>query len=425
MGWGVEGEPGSGEGGGLRVVAGHGCGFGVWFGVMERDGCLLSFSFLLLVGSWVAAYVASGSWLREGEWLGEMLLRVGNLWAWCLATMETSRPCLDFSASAVCGVDLFRAILGQPCPRAERDPLAVGFLPWHRKPPQTVQPRRLGSVQASTLTSTFNARISTARLIELAQHNLYTRRLAHDQRNRFDLSDARLAIRPMVDIEEGATQKRKASPSSPVDDGGSKRPKIEEAQDQGNGVKEYHYGDNSPDRATPNVKTEASSEQLSAPSTERTSWTREELLYPDRRRVIDGERPTPHHLPRKDPSLEEKKRGQRLFGGLLSTLSQTTANPQQKRRMEIQLRQKERASEQRAEDQRRRVEKQRKLDHARRLEQVEFDEQLVRSPPVGCVLEAVLTRAGQMRTRHANMLVLARSLRTKSVPRLVRAKERA
>lgn len=262
-------------------------------------------------------------------------------------------------------------------------------------------------------------------MIELAQHNLYTRRLAHDQRNRFHPSDARLAIRPMVDIEEGATQKRKASPSSPVDDGGSKRPKIEEAQDQANCVKEYHYGDNSPDRATPNVKTEASSEQLSAPSTERTSWTREELLYPDRRRVIDGERPTPHHLPRKDPSLEEKKRGQRLFGGLLSTLSQTTANPQQKRRMEIQLRQKERASEQRAEDQRRRVEKQRKLDHARRLEQVEFDEQLVRSPPVGCVLEAVLTRAGQMRTRHANMLVLARSLRTKSVPRLVRAKERA
>lgn len=229
----------------------------------------------------------------------------------------------------------------------------------------------------------------------------------------------------MVDIEEGATQKRKASPSSPVDDGGSKRHKIEEAHDRGNGVKEDYYGDNAPDSATPNIKAEASSEQLSTPSTERTSLTREELLHPDRRRVIDGEKPTLQHLPRKNPSQEEKKRGQRLFGGLLTTLSQTTANPQQKRRMEIQLRQKERASEQRAEDQRRRVEKQRKLDHARRLEQVEFDEQLVRSPPVGWVLEAVLTRAGQMRTRHANMLALARSLRTKSVPRLVRAKERA
>ena len=39
------------------------------------------------------------------------------------------------------------------------------------------------------------------------------------------------------------------------------------------------------------------------------------------------------------------------------------------------------------------------------------------------LLEAVLTRAGQMRTRQANMLVLARSLRTNSVPRLVRAKK--
>ncbi|KAK0738403.1 pinin/SDK/memA/ protein conserved region-domain-containing protein [Schizothecium vesticola] len=203
----------------------------------------------------------------------------------------------------------------------------------------------------------------------------------------------------MVDNEEGATQKRKASPSSPVDDGGSKRSKIGETPERGNGVKEAQYGDNSPDRATPNIEAEPPSEQPHDPPTERASLAREELIYPERRRSIEDPRAPPPPPPRKNPSQEEKKRGQRLFGGLLSTLSQTTSNSQQKRRLEIERRQQERARQQRAEDQRRRVEKLRKLDHARRLEQVEFDEQL-------------------MRTRHANMLVLARSLRTKSVPRL-------
>ncbi|KAK1827113.1 hypothetical protein QBC39DRAFT_428564 [Podospora conica] len=131
---------------------------------------------------------------------------------------------------------------------------------------------------------------------------------------------------------------------------------------------------------------------------ERPPSAREGQIHPDRRLSTDAPKP-PSPPPRKNPSQEEKKRGQRLFGGLLSTLSQTTSNSQQKRRLEIERRQKERAHQQRADDQRRRVEKQRKLDHAHRLEQVEFDEQ-------------------RMRTRHANMLVLARSLRTKSVPRL-------
>merc|ERR1712225_196839 len=41
---------------------------------------------------------------------------------------------------------------------------------------------------------------------------------------------------------------------------------------------------------------------------------------------------------RKSSVQEEKKRGQRLFGGLLSTLSQSTPNGQQKRRLEIETR---------------------------------------------------------------------------------------
>ena len=84
---------------------------------------------------------------------------------------------------------------------------------------------------------------------------------------------------------------------------------------------------------------------------------------------------------RKSISEQEKKRGQRLFGGLLSTLSGRPANSQQKKRADIERRQQERAQQQRAEDDKRRVEKLAKLTHVRKIEQVKFDEQVV-SPPV-------------------------------------------
>lgn len=74
---------------------------------------------------------------------------------------------------------------------------------------------------------------------------------------------------------------------------------------------------------------------------------------------------------------EDKKRGKRLFGGLLSTLSQTTNNSQQKRRQEVEKRQQERAAKQRIEDDKRRSERLAKLDKIRRIEQVRFDEQVV------------------------------------------------
>lgn len=80
---------------------------------------------------------------------------------------------------------------------------------------------------------------------------------------------------------------------------------------------------------------------------------------------------------RKSISEQEKKRGQRLFGGLLSTLSQKPANSQQKKRLEIERRQQERAQQRRAEDDKRRIEKLARLNHARKIEQVKFDEQAV------------------------------------------------
>jgi len=84
---------------------------------------------------------------------------------------------------------------------------------------------------------------------------------------------------------------------------------------------------------------------------------------------------------RKHPSQEDRKRGQRLFGGLLSTLSQTTANSHQKKRLEIERRQQERAHQQKAEDEQRRVERLTKLNRVREIEQVDFDEHVVRSTP--------------------------------------------
>lgn len=85
-----------------------------------------------------------------------------------------------------------------------------------------------------------------------------------------------------------------------------------------------------------------------------------------------------HAPPRQRDSLqEEKKRGKRLFGGLLSTLSQTTANSHQRKRQEIERRQQEKAHLQRAHDDKLREKKLTKLRAVRRAEQIKFDEQVV------------------------------------------------
>jgi hypothetical protein len=79
-------------------------------------------------------------------------------------------------------------------------------------------------------------------------------------------------------------------------------------------------------------------------------------------------------------SSEEKTRGKRLFGGLLNTLSQTAASSQQKRRMEIERRQHDRAQQQRAESDERRAGRLKKVERQRVIEQVQFDEHVVSSP---------------------------------------------
>lgn len=102
---------------------------------------------------------------------------------------------------------------------------------------------------------------------------------------------------------------------------------------------------------------------------------------------------------RRNFSQEEKKRGQRLFGSLLSTLSQTSSSSQQKKRLEIERRQQEKAQQQRDEYDRRRVEQLAKLHTARKIEQLKFEEQV-------------------MQSRHSNMLAMAHHLQTQSEPKI-------
>ncbi|TLD04920.1 uncharacterized protein PgNI_09581 [Pyricularia grisea] len=101
---------------------------------------------------------------------------------------------------------------------------------------------------------------------------------------------------------------------------------------------------------------------------------------------------------RRDFSQEEKKRGQRLFGGLLSTLSQKPPG----RRQPVDRKQHEKTQQRKEEDNRRKAEIQEKLaklNRRRKIQQIKLDEQI-------------------MRARHDDMLAKAHSLRTNTRPPL-------
>lgn len=78
-------------------------------------------------------------------------------------------------------------------------------------------------------------------------------------------------------------------------------------------------------------------------------------------------------------SAEDKKRGKRLFGGLLTTLNQTNTNPLQKRRQEIEKRQMERQERQKEEDTQKRDENLARLQEIREREQIAFEDKVVRT----------------------------------------------
>lgn len=84
-----------------------------------------------------------------------------------------------------------------------------------------------------------------------------------------------------------------------------------------------------------------------------------------------------HPERRRSSIQEERKRGQRLFGGLLNTLNQSTPNGQQRKRQEVEARQKERAAQRKAEAEDRKKEKIANLKAIRVVEQVKFQEESV------------------------------------------------
>jgi len=74
---------------------------------------------------------------------------------------------------------------------------------------------------------------------------------------------------------------------------------------------------------------------------------------------------------------EEKKRGRRLLGGLMNTLSQAGAGSQHKKRQDIERRQQAKSTTQRAEDDRLRMQRLAKLEAVRKVEQLKFEEKRV------------------------------------------------
>ncbi|KAJ2897510.1 hypothetical protein MKZ38_004633 [Zalerion maritima] len=126
-------------------------------------------------------------------------------------------------------------------------------------------------------------------------------------------------------------------------------------------------------------------------------WERDS--YSPRQRDYHSPEPSrPRIQERKQPiTQEEKKRGRRLFGGLLSTLSQKTTSTHQKRRQEIEKRQQERAKRQQAENEKHRAERVAKVQSIRKAEQDRTEEKM-------------------MHIRHRQALALARFLKTKSEP---------
>ncbi|KAK1750755.1 pinin/SDK/memA/ protein conserved region-domain-containing protein [Echria macrotheca] len=202
----------------------------------------------------------------------------------------------------------------------------------------------------------------------------------------------------MVSSPEGGTQKRKASPSPSPELGESKRIKIEEEEDD-----DDEHG--KPAR----VKQEPVSPER------KEQETPEEAIPPqdgdrDRDRTSDGAAAAAAAAPppaadvapkpaRRDFREEEKKRGKRMFGGLLNTLSKAAPDPRSKKRLDIERRQQEKAKQQWAEDDRYKVERMARQHHSRQIDQVKYDEQA-------------------MEARHSRMLATARCLQTRSLPRL-------
>lgn len=222
----------------------------------------------------------------------------------------------------------------------------------------------------------------------------------------------------MADVEGPIAPKRKATPDPSPDEVAGKRARREHADDvsSSSAANGARNGIDGPDDDPVPVKEH--DRQPSDLSPTRTRQNDE----PPRRPSWDQRRPSAGNGPpiRRQVTLEEKKRGQRLFGSLVSTLSRSASGPGQ-RRAEVERRQQERAQARRAEDEKRRAERVEDIKRTREIEQINIDERAVCQ--FGFLAHYLRTVANiafaQMHTRHRTILSRAKSLVTRAEPKIV------
>lgn len=117
---------------------------------------------------------------------------------------------------------------------------------------------------------------------------------------------------------------------------------------------------------------------------------------------------------RKTGQVEERKRGQRLFGALIGTLSQSSSSTAQKRRTDIQQAKLKLQVDEQDEKKKQRREA---LLAARKKEQVIYDRQSVRFTVDKT--QGQSAELSQVKLRHSNMLAQAHFLHTTAEPKLV------
>lgn len=102
---------------------------------------------------------------------------------------------------------------------------------------------------------------------------------------------------------------------------------------------------------------------------------------------------------RKGVTQEEKKRGMRLFGGVLSTLSQSNPTTQQRKRQEVEKRQQERVRQRQLEVEKKRSDKLARLTDVRKEVQIMFDERVVPLPMLLGISSPLTGRTDAIETR--------------------------
>ena len=114
--------------------------------------------------------------------------------------------------------------------------------------------------------------------------------------------------------------------------------------------------------------------------------------------------------------IDERKRGKRLFGALLGTLSQNSSSTAQKRRTDIEKKQREKLKLQAEEDDEKKKQRLQNLVEERKREQEIYDKQTV---GLLRIKYSRLSNTFQTSLVQTNMLATAHFLKTKTEPVLV------